>query len=231
MQTGGHRKKVGIDYDKIHIIIKFTDAESKHKFKHLIKKLVLKQEKGLGATSSYEDVFSDYTEKNTSKGKSSGKKSKTESAAKKDESTVIDEEESPKTPPIKTNTNSLFSYAASKNNSLLKQLMEEAAAIHIQKLPASATMLLRMIVEVTLKQLIEEKSANSENKSLDLEGAINLSLNNGLGLSSEQKKVLKEFKNQHLDHLNLAAHANVKPNKERLSMARDCIDQFIKSSV
>jgi hypothetical protein len=45
------------------------------------------------------------------------------------------------------------------------------------------------------------------------------------------KKILKQFQQDHLSYLNLGAHGNVVPNADRVAAARDCIDQFIKKQV
>ncbi len=229
LQTGGHKGKVGIEYDKVNIEILFTSKDAKKKFQHLIKKLVLRQGKGLSATSLYDDVFKDYSESAKSESNSSEKKS----AGKSSKSSQMDEDEdkSEEKKQPKKPKDALFPYAAKKNNALLKQLMIEAQTINIVRHPASSTLLLRMIVEITLKELIVEANANKDKKSLDLEGALNLCMSNVVKLSKDELKVLKEFKTQHLDHINLATHVNVKPNESRLKMARDCVDQFIKSHI
>lgn len=61
LQTSGHKAKVGIKYDAANLKVLFAGDADK-KFKHLVKKLVVNPERGLGATASYESVFSDYEE-------------------------------------------------------------------------------------------------------------------------------------------------------------------------
>lgn len=60
LQTKGHKAKVGISYDKVRLKVVFADAAAKKKFQHLIRKLVVSPQAGLGATASYENVFVDF---------------------------------------------------------------------------------------------------------------------------------------------------------------------------
>ena len=91
--------------------------------------------------------------------------------------------------------------------------------------------LLRNFLEVLLKQIIDDQDANPTKKSLDLEGAINLSLSNRVDLHADDRRVLVEFKKNHLENLNLGAHGTLIPNSMRLFAARDCVDQFVKRNV
>ena len=50
-------------------------------------------------------------------------------------------------------------------------------------------------------------------------------------MHANDKKILKQFQQDHLSYLNLGAHGNVIPNADRVAAARDCIDQFIKKHV
>jgi hypothetical protein len=72
---------------------------------------------------------------------------------------------------------------------------------------------------------------NATTKSLDLEGCLNLFMSKTDTVHTDDRKVLIEFKNSHLNYLNLGAHGNVIPNYDKLATARDCIDQFIKRNV
>jgi hypothetical protein len=54
---------------------------------------------------------------------------------------------------------------------------------------------------------------------------------NAIMLPAGDKKILAEFKKDHLAYLNLGAHGNVIPNETRLAAARDSIDQFVKKYV
>ncbi|MEQ1519651.1 MAG: hypothetical protein ABL936_00090 [Aestuariivirga sp.] len=232
LETGGHKKQVGISFDTTNLKIVFENADSKKKFKHLIKKLVILPEKNLGATASYSEVFKDYG------GKSAD--GKTQDGGKVEDPSVDDTgakskngKNNAKDGPnvIKLKPDALFAYKAKKNNALLVQLMKEASDINCAKLPAAGTFLLRNIVEVILKEIIHEQGANPAKKQHDLEMCINVCLGNAVKLGHDDNKILKEFKNSHLTHLNLGAHGSVTPNKTRLMMVRDCIDQFVKRHI
>ncbi len=129
------------------------------------------------------------------------------------------------------NATALFSYPSTMNNGLVDQLMKEAKDINCEKLPAAATFLLRNIIEAILKHIVDDQTANTSGNSLDLETGINLCLSNKVKLHQDDKKVLRQFKKDHLNYLNLGAHGNVIPNHTRLASARDCIDQFVKRNV
>jgi hypothetical protein len=223
LQTSGHKEKVGVSYDPTNMKVNFAGPESLRRFKHLVHRLVIAPKKGLGATASYEDVFADYVSPGTGRGK--GAKA---SADGKKTSSVAGSKASKSHPP---KAGALFSYTASMNNALVKQLMVEAARINAKKLPAAATFLLRNIVEAILKEIIHKQNANASGKVLDLEGAINLCLSAAVTLNNTDKKVLKEFLKHHVNYLNLWAHANVIPNADRVGSARDAIDQFVKKHV
>jgi hypothetical protein len=217
LQTSGHKEKMGISYDSTNLKVVFAgDAEKK--FKHLLKKLVIAPVKGLGATASHEAVFSDYgTSSNAAKGDASKKSSKGNGKASKGSG--------------HKKPNALFAYQPTMTNALVIQLMKEAKDIDTKKFPASATFLLRNIVESSLKHIIDDQNANKSGASLDLEGSLNLCFSNHVQLSASDKKVLKQFKHDHLDYLNLGAHGNVVPNPDRVAAARDCIDLFIKKHI
>jgi uncharacterized membrane protein YgcG len=229
LQTSGHKEKIGISYDSANLKVVFTGDADK-KFKHLLKKLVIAPVKGLGATASYEAAFADYgaagktgttastsgsTGAGSSGGKTSGGGSSGKGAATK----------GPKKP------NALFAYQPTMTNALVVQLMKEAKEIDAKKFPASATFLLRNIVESVLKHIIDDQNANKTGASLDLEGSLNLCRSSHVNIHVNDKKILKQFHQDHLSYLNLGAHGNVIPNADRVAAARDCIDQFIKKHV
>jgi hypothetical protein len=223
LQTSGHKEKMGISYDSTNLKVVVTSDANK-KFKHLLKKLVISPVKGLGATASYDAVFADYGTSGkgtttstsgggtTSGGGSTGKGGKTKGAGKK-------------------KPNALFAYQPTMTNALVVQLMKEARDIDAKKFPASATFLLRNIVESVLKHIIDDQKANKTGSSLDLEGSLNLCKSNQVNLPVNDKKILTQFKQDHLSYLNLGAHGNIIPNPDRVAAARDCIDQFIKKHV
>ena len=224
LQTSGHKEKVGIKYDKTNLKIEFKDVEAEKKFKHLISKLVVVPEKGLGATASYDSVFCDYkpAKPKTTGGSGTGGTgtggtggagtggSGTGGTAKK--------------------PNALFQYDVSINNALMKQLMKEAKNINTKNFPAAGTFLLRSIVEALLKHIIDTQKLNPQKKDYQLADVISVCVKTAK-LSKSDKKVLRQFNKDHLDYLNLGSHGNIIPNQVRLFAARDCIDQFIKKNV
>jgi hypothetical protein len=241
LQTSGHKDKMGISYDNANLKVVLAKDAGK-KFKHLLNKLVINPVKGLGATATYDAVFADYgTAASKSKGGSSkggggstggggtggggaggggssgggtganGGSSGTGSAAAK--------------------PGTLFAYPVKINSGLIKQLMKEAKDLKCSKFPAAATFLLRNIVEAILKHIIDDQKANTSGKTLDLEGCLNLCATQSVNLPTTDKKILSEFKKDHLSFLNLGAHGNLIPHETRVMQARDTIDQFVKKHV
>lgn len=226
LQTSGHKEKIGIALDGANLKIKFAKNAEK-KFKHLIKKLVINPQKGLGATASYDAVFADYlspSDKNGTAGSASnrGGRSAIGTAGNTTKKT-------PKS--TRLGPDALFSYSTTINNGLIKQLMIEAKDINSKKFPAAATFLLRNIVEAILKHIVEEQKANRSGKTLDLESCLNMCASDQVKLPATDRKVLGEFKKHHLQYLNLGAHGNLIPNRDRVLGARDTIDQFVKKYV
>lgn len=117
------------------------------------------------------------------------------------------------------------------NSGLIAQLLKEAKDISLKRYPASATFLLRNIIESILKHIIDEQGGNKAGKSHDLEGALNFIASNAIDIPAGDKKILAEFKKDHLNYLNLGAHGNLIPNESRVAAARDSIDQFVKKYV
>lgn len=171
-------------------------------------------------------MFADYNQQKTTTGKNPQGGSKASTSSGKSTTGQPSSTSGPKAKP-----GALFNYDASLNSGLLKQLMKEAKEIKCSKLPAAATFLLRNIVEGILRHIIEEQSANQTGKSLDLEGCLNLCISNHVTIPSTYKKILIEFKKDHLSFLNLGSHGNIIPNETRLFQARDTIDQFVKKYV
>ena len=208
LQGQNHKERVGVDLDRESLQIKFTAADAEEKLQHLIRKLVTKPVKGLGATAKYDEVFKDYKAKPGAAAAPSGKG-----------------------PSPNLKQGALFNYPVKLHNQLLKHLAKEARNLNCIAYPASGTFLLRNFLEVLLKQIIEDQGANPAKKSLDLEGAINLCQSKQVDLHADDKKVLGEFKKSHLDNVNLGAHGTLIPNHLRLFAARDCVDQFVKRNV
>lgn len=224
LQTSGHKEKVGISYDATNLKVIFSgDAEKK--FKHLLRKLVISPVRGLGATASYDAVFADYDVGSKSGGSSSGGGTGSGGSKASTGGRSGGRGTGQKKP------NALFAYQPTMTNALVVQLMKEAKDIDTKRFPASTTFLLRNIVESILKHIVDDQKANKLGKALDLEGSLNLCQSNHVTLAANDKKVLKQFQQDHLSYLNLGAHGNVIPNADRVSAARDCIDQFIKKHV
>ena len=229
LQTSGHKSKIGIEYDPTHLKISFANSESRKKFKHLVSKLVIAPEKGLGATATYDEVFVDYAGAAKASGTSSGSASVSGSATTSTGASGAGSGKKKKSG--KQSSAALLTYEVTMPNALIAQLMKEAKEINSKKFPAAATFLLRNIVESILKQIIDQQKANPASKQLDLEGALNLCQSHSVTMSQIDKKVLKEFQKGYLSYLNLGAHGNVIPNFDALAAARDCIDQFVKRNV
>ncbi|MCP2129597.1 hypothetical protein [Bradyrhizobium ottawaense] len=235
LQTSGHKGKMGITYDAANLKIVFAPGADK-KFKHLIKKLVINPERGLGATASYDSVFSDYDETGSdskaSKKKGGEKKTGGAGGGSSGGGSSGGGKGGGASGGTGAKPGALFGYHPKKMNSgLITQLLKEAKDINSKKFPAAATFLLRNIVESILKHIIDEQGGNKLGKSHDLEGALNFIASNAISLPSGDKKILAEFKKDHLAYLNLGAHGNLIPNETRLAAARDSIDQFVKKYV
>jgi hypothetical protein len=228
LQTSGHKDKMGVTYDTVNLKVVLAKGAEK-KFKHLLNKLVIKPVKGLGATASYDAVFADYgTGTATSKGATSKTGSASTGGSGSSSSSTTGSGASSGT---SAKPGSLFSYPVTMNNGLLKQLMKEAKDIRCNRFPAAATFLLRNIVETILRHLIDDQKANKTGKTLDLEGCLNLCASQTVTLPNTDKKILAEFKKDHLAFLNLGAHGNLIPNETRVLQARDTVDQFVKKYV
>lgn len=173
LQTSGHKAKVGLAYDTVNMTITFAAPDTKKKFKHLIEKLVIRPSKGLGATASYEDVFSDFEQKGT--GASAAKASSTAATQKAGSAKAAASSAGTSTAATasqpsssKLKSGSLFYYPVTVRNALIDNLMKEAASLNCNKFPAAATFLLRNLVETLLKEIIHLQKANPASKTLDL---------------------------------------------------------------
>jgi hypothetical protein len=236
LQTSGHKEKMDISYDTANLKVVFGSKEAEKKFKHLLGKLVINPVKGLGATATYEAVFTDYgTAASGAKGggkKAGGSSGGTSSGG--GASTGGGGSGGGKGTGGSTTAKpgSLFGYSVKKmNNALITQLLKEAREINCKKYPAAATFLLRNIVETILKHIIDDQNANKAGGKLDLESSLNLCISQHVKLPHADKSILSEFKKDHLAYLNLGAHGNVIPNDTRVLAARDTIDQFVKKHV
>jgi hypothetical protein len=241
LQTKGHKDRVGITYDRTNLKIRFESPEARRKFQHLIRKLVVSPQQGLGATASYEDVFRDFIptpspaptsatpadprpQPNPAGGPSASPSAPTHG-----------QQPSPPPPPplggAKLKKGALFNYEVTVHSSLLRQLMKEAATINAQRLPASGMFLMRNIMEAILKNIIERDGANQDKRSITLESALTICQSSSVQLTSEDKKILKSFMRDHLDVLNLGAHASIIPDYLRLISIRNAIDNFVRRHV
>jgi len=239
LQTTGHKSAIGIEFDRVNLKVKFLDKSAKEKFKHLVSKLVVIPSKGLGATSSYKDVFSDYVNNTVSAGSGGGSagagdpkggSSNGGAGGGSGQSSGTSSGKSTKAGP-KLAKGALFGYPVTNGNALHQQLMKEAKNINSENFPASGTALLRSIIETILKSIIHDQGANQSNNLLSLETALDICLGNKVHLGKDDKKILKEFKKSHLDYVNLGAHGTIIPNHLRLMAAQDCIDQFVMRNI
>ncbi len=223
LQGTGHKEKVGIVYDRDNLAVSFTDEEAKSKFRHLVSKLVIAPEKGLGATAKYDEVFADYKSNgvDTGKGEKKGEKSPGGKGGGKDDGG----DSKTKSPDLKVGA--LFNYPVSIHSQLVKRLAEEAKNLNCKNFPASGTFLMRNFIEAILTEILSKQKTIPASSSL--ESLLNLAQQQDVNVIDQtNKKVLSEFKKNHLNYLNLGAHANIIPNADRLFSARDCIDQFVK---
>lgn len=241
LQSTGHKQLIGIELDKVNLEIKFTTTDGKAKLKHLVKRTVI-DDNGPSAIASYSDVFADYT--------APGSQTDGQTDAGPDDSnngaggtgtagTGTPGGQGNGSGGTNANNtgagsglkgNALFAYAVKRHDLTLSQLMKEAKGLNTKSYPAAGSALLRSIVEVLLKLIIEEKTLNQQGKLLDLEGSLNVVIGSGK-LSQDDVKVLQEFKKTHLSYMNLSTHATVVPNFNKLMMARDTVDAFIKRNV
>jgi hypothetical protein len=231
LQGTGHKSAIGIDLDRVNHAVLFKDNEARSKYKHLIKKLVVNSEKGIGATALYKDVFADYPAVHETEKGGAEKKEGTEGSQQEVGNPRGSDPGSRGAGDAKLPAGALFNYRVTTNNLLLIQLLKECKEINANKLPASATALLRSTIEAILKTIIEDQGANPRNNLLSLETALDICLGQSVQLGVDDKKILKEFKKSHMDYINLGAHATVVPNALRLMAARDCVDQFVKRNI
>lgn len=224
LQTKGHKELVGLSYDRANLKVDFISSEAKLKFQHLVRRLVVNPQQGLGATAAYLDVFKDYAPPSPPT------------------PPPIPPAPPPPSPPPgppappppggpNLKTGALYNYPVKLHNNLLKQLMREASEINAKKLPASATFLLRNLLEALLKHLIDQSNANPSKAPLSLEGAILLCKGKNVPLSMDDKKILKDFEQHHLNYVNLGAHGNLVPHMDRVFQIRDGLDQFIRKNI
>lgn len=250
LQTEGHRQKVGIVYDRPNLAINFSASDAKEKLKHLVKKLVVAPQEGLGATASYDAVFADFgqtgggagagagaggsgtgTKTGTGTGTGAGSGTGAGAGAGGSGGGGAGPTGAGAGSGYQLKPGALFAYDVTVASGLLKQLMKEAKTLNTKNFPSAGTFLLRNAVESLLKHIIDDQKANPASKTLDLEGALNLCISNQVSLSKEDKKVLSEFGKSHLNYLNLGSHGGTIPNHDRLIQARDMIDVFIKKYI
>lgn len=235
LQTSGHKEKMGISYDTGNLKVVF-EKDADKKFKHLLHKLVISPVRGLGATATYDAVFADFgTAASKSKGgsKKTGGATGTGAGGSGGGSTGGGKGSGGGSTggSTKAKPGTLFAYPVTMNSGLIKQLMKEAKDLKCKQYPAAATFLLRNIVEAMLKHIIDDQKANKSGKTLDLEGSLNLCATQAVNLPVTDKKILSEFRKDHLSFLNLGAHGNLIPSETRVLQARDTIDQFVKKHV
>lgn len=248
LQSEGHLDQVDITMDRESLKVVFATPLSKKKFQHLVRKLVIEKPKGMGATASYAAVFKDFVaadyegdEPPAGSGDgqpgggdgqpgSGGEEPKGQDDGADGSSSGGDGVED-KAGGATLKPGALFCYPVKKDSLTLKQLMKEAADINATKLPASATALLRSLLESILKHIIDEQDANEEGKQVSLESAIDRCVGGSIKMSVEDKKILKDFKKGHLDYVNLGVHGNLVPSSSRVFDARNSIDQFVRRNL
>jgi hypothetical protein len=238
LQTSGHKNLTGIALDRVNTKIDFQEPDSLAKFKHLVRKLVVSPEKGLGATASYNEVFNDFKplpEPAAPPTEDKGPNPGGTAPSSTDQGTGSSGQDKPATEPQavgpKLKPGALFGYAVTSNNQVLVQLMSEAKDLNTQKFPGAGTALMRAIMEGILKHIIDDQGANPANKMLSLEDALGIAASKSITLPADDKKILQEFRKSHLDYVNLSSHATSIPNYLRLKSVRDCVDQFVKRNV
>ena len=239
LQSTGHKQLVGIELDKVNLEVKFTDANAKAKFKYLVKRTVI-DDNGPSATASYGEVFADFVVPTTQEGGGAAQEAKGNGAdANSAGSSDAGMQTKGSTSGAATGggtegnglkPNALFNYAVTRNDLTLRQLMKEAKGLNTKNFPAAGSALLRSVVEVILKLIIDEKGINQSGKLHDLASAVNLVIGQA-SISADDTKILKEFRTSHVGYINLTAHATIVPNHGRLMMARDCIDAFVKRNI
>ena len=196
LQTMGHKAAVGIELDRVNLAVAYQSPDARPKFQHIVRKLVISSEKGLGATASYSDVFSDYTSagstgakqvQNPQDGKGASSNGNTKATGDSNTTGAGNaggkQTENPKLKP-----GALFNYQITSNNLLLKQLMKESSDINSKNFPAASTSLLRSLIEAMLKLIIDDQNANPQGKFLSLETALDICLSNSVNWDLTTKR-------------------------------------------
>jgi hypothetical protein len=226
LQTKGHKELLGVSYDRANLKVVFANSEARAKFHHLIRKLVINPQQGLGATALFYDVFKDYVPPTPP---APPGPTPPPPPAPPPPTPAPPSPPAPGGPHLKAWA--LFNYPVAVHSNLLKQLMREAADINAKRLPAAATFLLRNLLEALLKHIIDKSGANPSKAALSLEQAISLCKSKAVPLGADDKKILKEIEAQHLNYLNLGAHGNLVPHVDRVFQIRNTLDQFIKKNI
>jgi hypothetical protein len=244
LESKGHKEKLGISLDKTNLKVSFTDNVAKQRFKHLITKLVISKTPGIGATASFGEVFNDFkepTKKQPAKkdsgggtatggdGGSSGSSSGSDDGSKGGKGSSSSGGGSGQ---FTKKLGRLFDCKPKVSNTLLEQLMLEAGKLDCRTFPGAGTVLLRCIVEALIKRIIQENNLDPKGAARDLNDAIGvIKKSASTPISKDEKKVLGEFAAQDLQYLNLVAHANIRPNFQRLEAALSVIDLFVRKYV
>ncbi|WP_157089251.1 hypothetical protein [Oceanibaculum pacificum] len=231
LQSTGHKQQLGIEFDKVNLEIRFVASDAKAKLKHLMRRTVI-ESNGPSATASYDEVFTNYVPPQGNDGAGDGQSGSSApgSNGKGNGQSGGGTGGGPSGGGTRSKPHALFGYAVKRHDLTLSQLMKEAKGLNTKTYPAAGSALLRSIVEVLLKLIIEEKNLNHQGKLLDLESALNIVIGRA-HMDQNDIKILQEFKKSYLSYMNLSTHATVVPNYHRLMMARDCIDSFIKRNM
>lgn len=230
LQTSGHKEAIGISLDRVNLKVKLEDDEARNKFRHMIEAFIVNPKKGVRATSSYNDVFGDYEPLPATSTEAAADETNT-SPGEGNKGETGDGEAPGDTSKFSPKKYCLFQYDVTIKSALLVKLMYECSRLSANTYPAAATSLLRSLLESLLKHIIDQQKGNPDDKRLSLENAIDLCLSSKIKLPKEDKDVLKSFRKEHLDYVNLGVHGNVIPNLMRTLAARDAIDQFIKRNI
>jgi len=157
LQTSGHKQLVGLDLDRINMPIKFIAPDSKAKFQHLIRSMIIVQ-KGPSATASYAEVFADYVvpaasgegcgQQVSPQGCGSARNAGTGAANTGTSGGNAAINQASVGGSTKLKLGALFDYPVLVNDLTLKQLMKEANDLNTKRFPAAGTSLLRSIIEL-----------------------------------------------------------------------------------
>ncbi|WP_425417348.1 hypothetical protein [Oricola indica] len=248
--TSANRQRVGVEFDTIECRVNLVGEEADGKLKHLIRKQLLEKGNSITATSTYDEIFADYTPpKKPDSGQSDGGSqgggqsdggSQGSGSASSDGSSEKESGEGDGTQPSGAAETSgahsrrkpyaLFDYRPVKTSQAWAQMLKEARALNCKNYPVAGAGLLRSIIEYVLKGIIDDKNLNPKGKDHTLVSALDLVLSAQV-LSAKHKRILVAFRrDSYPEHLNLLLHGNRKAHHTKILQIRDAIDEFIKDN-